>query len=173
MTTHTPYHFQNTDIPSGFQNSKWEFTKWSWDDNHLPEELHGNRSSLEEFLGWLTRKASALSKQKKKALNKNQLQQLLLGIGLYLRDIEITCFTDLEEESFPDYLVGSKIIAGDSDSLKRILELLSDVVNQGSRYVLFKNDQENTNRIQSDELDVQPPPKKQTKKGAQNSPKKV
>ena len=72
--------FQDTDTPSGFQNSKWPFIKWSWDSVHLSRETHQNHRSLDGFLDWLDQKASGLSKQT--PLNKNKLQGLLLGVGL-------------------------------------------------------------------------------------------
>ena len=58
-----------------------------------------------------------------------------MGVGLYLRDIELSCFTDYEETPIPDYLVNSKMIASNVDSISRVLQLLSDAVHHGSGYV--------------------------------------
>ena len=60
-------------------------------------------------------------------LNKNQLQQLLLGIAFVLRDLDFTCFAD-PEEILPNFLVEScmekedaLVIAATVDKLSRII----------------------------------------------------
>jgi hypothetical protein len=128
--------FQDTSTPSGFQNCKWPFIKWSWDSVHLAEETHNNRRSLDGFLKWLDLKISGLSKQK--SLNKNQLQELLLGVGLYLRDLELAHFTDHGETSVPDYLANSEMTESDADPLNRVLQLFSDALHKDSGYVSYK-----------------------------------
>ena len=126
--------FQNTDIPSGY-NSKWPFTKWSWNDTHLTEEIHGNRHSLDNFMAWLNQEASGLSEQA--SLNKNQLQELLLGVGLYIRDHTFACFTDFGETPVPRYLKKSKMSPGNIDSITRVMKLCSNAIND-SGYVPCK-----------------------------------
>lgn len=81
----------------------------------------------------MIQKASGLSKQE--FLNKNQLQELLLGVGLYLRDHEIACFVDEEDTSVPEYLVNSKMAVNDVDSISRVLQMLSNGIDHGLGYV--------------------------------------
>lgn len=128
--------FQDTDIPSGFQNSRWPFIKWSWDTIHLPKETHENRRLLDSFLEWSTQKVLGLSKQR--SLNKNLLQELLLGVGLYIRDLQLACFTDHEEISIPDYLANTNMATNDVDPINRILQLITDAINHSSGYVFYK-----------------------------------
>ena len=68
---------------------------------------------------WLNKNASDLSKQKH--LNKNQLQELLLGIGLYLRDHELACFTEFEETPVPKVLAKRKMVAEDINTMNRVI----------------------------------------------------
>jgi hypothetical protein len=72
-------------------------------------------------------------------LNKNQLQELLLGVGLYLRDLELACFTDHDETPVPEYLVKSCMAADDVDPIIRVMELISDVLTKDSRLVSLYN----------------------------------
>lgn len=100
----------------------------------MAEEIHEDRTSLEKFLEWSTRRAYSISKQK--SSNKNQLQALLLGVGLYLWDLDFVCFTDYEETPVPDYLAQSKMVAGDADCIEEILRSLLDIV-LDPRYVVI------------------------------------
>jgi len=74
----------------------------------------------------LTLKASGLSNQI--PLNKNQLQELLLGVALFLRDLEFACFTNTEETSIPPYLVNSCMEATDVDSIGRVVDIIFKAV---------------------------------------------
>ena len=71
---------------------------------------------------------------KKKALNKNQLQELLLGVGLCLRDYELS-FTDQSETTLPDFLANSKMNGDDGIPIGRILQLLVDALHHEPGYV--------------------------------------
>ena len=73
---------------------------------------------------------------KQKSSNKNQLQELLLGAGICIRDHDLACFTDYEDTPVPDYLVSSKMAARDVDSIRVALNLLFDAL-QDSEYVLL------------------------------------
>ena len=99
-----------------------------------------------------------------------------MGVGLYLRDLELACFTDYEETPVPDYLINSKMAANDVDSINRVLQLLSDAIHHGSGYVSYKLGHANTNK-ENREASNSPPggSKKQglAKKKAPKSPKKV
>jgi len=136
--------FQDIDIPSGFQNSKWTFIKYLWDSVHLVEETHESYCSLDSFLEWLNQKTSSLSRQR--SLNKNQLQEVLLRVSLYLRDIELACFTDHDGTPVPDYLINSKMASSNVYSTNRVLQLLSDTIHYGSGYVPYKLGHINTNK---------------------------
>ena len=94
--------------------------------------MHGSRKSLDEFMRWLHSKIVAMSKQK--SLNKNQLQELLLGISICLRDHDLSSITDHEETPVPDYLVSSKMVRKDATSIKAALDLLFDILDD-SEYV--------------------------------------
>ena len=120
------YIFQDTDVPSIYQNSRWPYIHWSWEDIHLPADAHEDRETIDSFLRWLTLKASGLSNQI--PLNKNQLQELLLGVALFLRDLEFACFTNTEETSIPPYLVNSCMEATDVDSIGRVVDIIFKAV---------------------------------------------
>ena len=107
-------------MPSAYQNSKWPFIHWSWDEIHLPVDTHNDRETLNAFLRWLASKVSGLSNQI--PVNKNQLQELLLGIALYLRDLEYSCFVDSSEITVPDYINNSYMEPTDAQSIARIVE---------------------------------------------------
>ena len=109
-----------------YQNSKWPFIHWSWDDVHLPKDAHTDREILDSFLHWLDLKASGLSNQIH--FNKNQLQELLLRIALFLRDLELSCFADHEEVSMPDHIANSCMEAADIDAMTRVLQTLSKAI---------------------------------------------
>jgi hypothetical protein len=80
----------------------------------------------------LDQKASGLSKQR--SLNKNQLQELLLGVGLCLRDHQLSNFAD-PDTPLPDFLINSKMTIEDGESITRILQLLSDAIHHDSGFV--------------------------------------
>jgi hypothetical protein len=84
----------------------------------------------------VTKNATTLSK--KRLLSKNQLQELLLGIGLYLRDHTLSCFTDHGETPVPDHIANSKMVPTDIDPLLRVLQLLLDAFHDSIRYVSYK-----------------------------------
>ena len=108
---------------SGFENSKWPFVKWSWDTVHLSVKVHEDRSCLDDFLKWLAQRTNGLSKQ---TVFKSHLQGLLLGIGLFLRDHELACFTDYEETPVPYYLAKSCMAASDADSINQMMQSISE-----------------------------------------------
>ena len=80
---------------------------------HLSEEIHEDRDLLDGFFGWLGIQVSGIASQVH--FNKNQLQQLLLAVGLLLRDLEFCCFTDTEETPIPSFLANSCM--GNQDAL--------------------------------------------------------
>jgi hypothetical protein len=89
--------------------------------------MHSNRKSIDSFLLWLNSKSSALHKQK--SLNKNQIQGLLLGIGLALRDLEFVNFVDdYEETPVPAYLIKSTLAAKDLSELEKAMRTVQEVV---------------------------------------------
>ena len=102
----------------------------------MAEGIHQNTRSLSAFLEWLSQKASGLSKQQ--FLNKDQIQELLLGVGLYFRDLGLLCFTDHEETPVPDYLANSGMGADDANQIDRILQLISAAVQNGSECVFYQ-----------------------------------
>jgi len=61
-------------------------------------------------------------------VNKNQLQELLLGIGLILRDLEFARFVDADETPMPEYLANSCMEPTDIDSIATVLQILSTVM---------------------------------------------
>ena len=71
--------------------------------------------------------------------NKNQLQELLLGLGIFLRDVHLACFTDHEETPVPDYIANSCMVAADLDTASEVLKSLSDFLNNDPGYVLLYN----------------------------------
>jgi len=76
----------------------------------------------------LASKASSLANQI--PLNKNQLQELLLGVALVLRDIELSCFMEAEETSIPPFLVNSCMEATDLESIANVVDAISKVVQE-------------------------------------------
>ena len=94
----------------------------------MPADFHEDRDTVDTFLRWLASKASNLANEV--PLNKNQLQELLLGVGLVLRDIEISCFVEAEGTSIPAYLVNSCMEATDLDSIGNVVEAISRVVQE-------------------------------------------
>jgi hypothetical protein len=93
---------------------------------HLSNEIHEDRELLDEFLDWLDLQVSGMATQLH--LNKNQLQQLLLGIGLLLRDLEFCCFTDTGESPIPSFLVESCMEKEDIEAIATTLNKLFNAV---------------------------------------------
>jgi hypothetical protein len=104
---------------------------WSWDHVHLDGATLGDHATLDSFLGWLNKRVSALSKQK--TLNKNQLQGLLLGIGILIRDIEISQLSD--PGTIPNGIVDCCLLPEDVNPLFKVMKAFSAAVNRGLRYV--------------------------------------
>lgn len=89
--------------------------------------MHGDRESIDSFLFWLNSQVSGLHKQN--SLNKNQIQELLLGIGLALRDLEFVNFVeDYEETPIPGYLISSSLAAEDLSELEEAMDKIRKVV---------------------------------------------
>jgi len=85
-----------------------------------------SRGVLKEFLKWLQKKASGLLKLK--SAHKNHFLELLLGIGLYLRDINLACSADHEETPVPGYMEKSAMKLEDSGILLGVIKSLSKVM---------------------------------------------
>ena len=95
----------------------------------MPRSMHNDKISIDAFLRWLASKASGLSNQI--PLNKNQVQELLLGIALFLRDLEFCCFVDHDEVHVPDYIVNSCMEPDDLGSISNVVDtLLKTIQNQ-------------------------------------------
>jgi hypothetical protein len=88
--------------------------------------MHNSQESLDDFLQWLNSKSSGLSSQI--PINKNQLQELLLGAALVLRDLEFCCFTDHDEIHVPSYIVNGCMRPSDIDSIAEVVEAISKAV---------------------------------------------
>lgn len=78
---------------------------------------------LQNFLKWLQRKASGLLRVK--FPHKNHFLDILLGIGLYLRDINLACSADHEESPVPDYMEDSFMELKDTGVILGVLKSLS------------------------------------------------
>ncbi|KAF9781504.1 hypothetical protein BJ322DRAFT_1022917 [Thelephora terrestris] len=91
-----------------------------------PFQVHRNCISLQKFLQWLNQKTLDLPKQA--SLSKNRLQDLLLGVGLLLRDLHFACIVDYDEIEVPGYVTESCMDAGDVGSITRVLENISNVL---------------------------------------------
>ena len=133
LATYFPLYltlFQDIDTPSGYQNSKWPFVNWSWDSVHLDNDTLEDHATLDTFLGWLKKKIAVLAKQV--SLNKNQLQELLLGIGLLIRDIDLSQYTN-DHRIIPDEVVESCLVEGDVVPLFAIMKSLSSAINHVMR----------------------------------------
>jgi hypothetical protein len=129
LATYFPLYltlFQDIHTPSGYQNSRWPFVNWSWDSVHLDNDTLEDRATLNTFLGWLKKKIAILAKQV--SLNKNKLQELLLGIGLLIRDIDLSQYTD-HHRIIPDDVVESCLVEGDVVPLFAIMKSLSSAIN--------------------------------------------
>ena len=88
--------------------------------------MHGDRELLDGFLDWLNLQVSGLTIQIH--LNKIQLQQLLLGIGLLIRDLQFCCFTNQSETALPEFLLESCMAKEDALAIGAILDKLSKIV---------------------------------------------
>ena len=120
-------HHQDTDEPSAFKGQHWPYCQWKWKSVHLCALTHHSRELLQEFLKWLQWKASELLKLK--FPHKNHFLDLLLGIGLYLRDVYFACSPDHEKTPIPDYLEDTLMELEDSGRLLGVLKLLSKAIN--------------------------------------------
>ena len=60
-------------------------------------------------------------------LNKNQLQQLLLGIAFMLRDLDFSCFSEPDED-IPDFLAESCMQKEDALAIASVVERLNQVI---------------------------------------------
>jgi hypothetical protein len=60
---------------------------------------------------------------------------LLLGVGLLLRDLHFTCFVDHNEIEVPSYVMESCMDAGDVGSITKVLENISNALQDELRYV--------------------------------------
>ena len=93
----------------------------------MPERIHDSRELIETFLQWLNSKATGLHKQT--PINKNQIQELLLGIGLSLRDLDFANFLDdYDEVLVPPYLISSRLLAEDLQELEKVMNTVQKVV---------------------------------------------
>lgn len=99
---------------------------WSWDSVHLSEEIHQDRRLFDGFLKWLKVQVAGLPTQA--LLPKKQLHEVLLGLGLILRDHQFACFTNYEETSVPQFLVESCMEAADDDMIDSILNKFVKVI---------------------------------------------
>lgn len=93
---------------------------------HLSQEIHEDRILLDEFLAWLGVQVTGIATQIH--FNKNQLQQLLLGFGLLLRDLEFCLFTDTDETPIPSFLANSCMVKEDALVIKATLDKLYKLV---------------------------------------------
>jgi len=109
-------------VPSPYENSNWPHIHWSWDELHLPKHMLNDRETINYFLRWIATKASGLLNQI--PLNKNQVQELLLGVALFLRDLELCCFVDHDEVHVPGYIANSCIQADDLGSIANVVDTL-------------------------------------------------
>jgi hypothetical protein len=100
--------------------------QWSWDSVHLPEEVHAGRKVFVAFLDWLKVQVSGLPVQGH--FTKKQLQQLLLGLGLTLRDHELACFTEHAENPLPPFLLDSCMEAADIEVINTTLDNFFDII---------------------------------------------
>jgi hypothetical protein len=71
--------------------------------------------------------------------NKDQLQAVLLGIGLFIRDLQLSCFTESEEMTGPGYIAESCMVAEDNDSITKVIESINELFVSPPRYVYLYN----------------------------------
>jgi len=93
----------------------------------LQEDIHGDRELIDNFLHWLKSKASGLHKQK--SFNKNLVQELLLGIVIALRDLELVNFyEDYDEVLLPPYILSSMMLREDHRELWKAVNNVQEAV---------------------------------------------
>lgn len=93
----------------------------------MPEDIHHDRELIDSYLRWLNSKVSGLHKQA--SPNKNQIQELLLGIGLALRDLDFVNFVEDYEAVFvPPYLISSAMEAKHLPELAKAIDGIQKVV---------------------------------------------
>ena len=81
---------------------------------------------MEGFLHWFDLEVSELTRQS--CLNKNQLQQLLLGAGLLIRDLQFLCFTNVDEKPMPHFVLHGCMEEKDAEAVKKILDAMLEIV---------------------------------------------
>ena len=81
---------------------------------------------MEGFLHWFDWEVSELTRQSR--LNKNQLQQLLLGAGLLIRDLEFSCFTNVDETPMPPFVLHGCMEEKDAEAVERTLDAMLEIV---------------------------------------------
>jgi hypothetical protein len=86
---------------------------------------------MDAFLHWLALKASSLPNQVH--FNKNQLQELLLGVALFLRDLELSCFVDHKETPIPPFLINSCMEVTDVDPIGEVVETILRAMEEQSK----------------------------------------
>jgi len=94
-----------------------------------------DRETNNSFLHWIATKASGLLNQI--PLNKNQVQELLLGVVLFLRDLEFACFVDYDEVHVPNYIANSCMQADDLGSIANAVDTLLRATQDQIRWVSF------------------------------------
>ena len=109
-------------MPSPYEDTVWSHIHWSWDEVHLPKHMLNDRETTNSFLRWIATKASGLLNQI--PLNKNQVQELLLGVALFLRDLEFACFVDHDRVHVPDYIVNSCMQSDDLGPIANVVDTL-------------------------------------------------
>lgn len=81
---------------------------------------------MKGFFHWLDLEVSGLARQIR--LNKNQLQQLLLGAGLLIRDLEFSCFTDVDETPLPHFVLFSCMETEDVEAIESTLNAMLKII---------------------------------------------
>ena len=81
---------------------------------------------LDGFLNWLSLQVTGVGRQVH--LNKNQVQQLLLGTALLLSNMDFACWTDTSETQIPDFLANSCMKKEDTGAISKIVNKLFKVV---------------------------------------------
>lgn len=94
-----------------------------------------DRETINSFLRWIATKASGLLNQI--PLNKNQVQELLLGVALFLRDLEFACFVDHDEVHVPDYIVNSCMQSDDLSPIANVVDTLLRAIQDQIEWVFF------------------------------------
>ena len=63
-------------------------------------------------------------------LSKIQLQELLLGFGLTIRDLDFVCFTEYEEVTLPPFLLGSCMETDDTRMIDATLNNFFHIIEE-------------------------------------------